>query len=181
MHPNTALLLKLFLNQFTQLIRHFTFKIIESVGGSKILEELTTKGITLDSVHDDADNEMFDVDALDGQEMFVAGQNENIVEEVVDSDQDKGKGIMIEEPVKPKKKDQIRLNEEAAKKLQAEFNDEERLTREKAKKEQETNIDLNETWDDIQAKIDADHQLAERLQAQEQEELSDAEKATLFQ
>ncbi|GJR89368.1 hypothetical protein Tco_0213379 [Tanacetum coccineum] len=38
-----------------------------------------------------------------------------------------------------------------------------------------------ETWDEIQAKIDADHQLAERLQAQEQEELSDAEKATLFQ
>nr|GEV60227.1 ribonuclease H-like domain-containing protein [Tanacetum cinerariifolium] len=34
--------------------------------------------------------------------------------------------------------------------------------------------------DDIQAKIDADHQLAERLQVQEQEELSDAEKATLF-
>nr|GEX38547.1 hypothetical protein [Tanacetum cinerariifolium] len=30
-------------------------------------------------------------------------------------------------------------------------------------------------------KIDADHQLAERLQAQEQEELSDAKKATLFQ
>ncbi|GJY87309.1 hypothetical protein Tco_0501937 [Tanacetum coccineum] len=36
-------------------------------------------------------------------------------------------------------------------------------------------------WDDIQAKIDDDHQLAERLQAQEQEELSDAENATLFQ
>ncbi|GKB45518.1 hypothetical protein Tco_0896271 [Tanacetum coccineum] len=33
----------------------------------------------------------------------------------------------------------------------------------------------------IQAKIDADHQLTERLQAQEQEELYDAEKATLFQ
>ncbi|GJR40249.1 hypothetical protein Tco_1215933 [Tanacetum coccineum] len=31
------------------------------------------------------------------------------------------------------------------------------------------------------AKIDADHQLAKRLQAQEQEEFSDAEKATLFQ
>nr|GFA30830.1 hypothetical protein [Tanacetum cinerariifolium] len=31
------------------------------------------------------------------------------------------------------------------------------------------------------AKIDADHQLAERLQAQEQEVLSDAKKATLFQ
>ncbi|GJW68055.1 hypothetical protein Tco_0122479 [Tanacetum coccineum] len=35
--------------------------------------------------------------------------------------------------------------------------------------------------DDIQARIDIDHQLVERLQAQEQEELSDAEKATLFQ
>ncbi|GJR58038.1 hypothetical protein Tco_1500200 [Tanacetum coccineum] len=35
--------------------------------------------------------------------------------------------------------------------------------------------------DDIQAKIDADYQLAERLKAQEQEELSIEEKATLFQ
>nr|GEV06264.1 hypothetical protein [Tanacetum cinerariifolium] len=66
---------------------------------------------------------------------------------------DKGKVLMVEEPMKPKKKDQIRLDEEAALKLQ----------------------------DDIQAKIDADHQLAERLQAQEQEDLSDAEKATLIQ
>nr|GEU73598.1 hypothetical protein [Tanacetum cinerariifolium] len=40
--------------------------------------------------------------------------------------QEKGKGIMIEELVKPKKKDQIRLDEEAAKKLQAKFDEEER-------------------------------------------------------
>ncbi|GJW90338.1 hypothetical protein Tco_0167891 [Tanacetum coccineum] len=33
---------------------------------------------------------------------------------------------------------------------------------------------------DEEAKIEADHELAQRLQAQEQEELSDAEKATLF-
>nr|GEX55514.1 DNA-directed DNA polymerase [Tanacetum cinerariifolium] len=69
------------------------------------------------------DNEMFDVDVLGGEEVFVAGKNENVVEEVVDAAQDKGKGIVIEELVKPKKKDQIRLDEE------------ERLTREKAKKE----------------------------------------------
>nr|GEV13294.1 hypothetical protein [Tanacetum cinerariifolium] len=94
---------------------------------------------------------------------------------------DKGKGIMMEELVKPKKKDQIRLDEEVAKKLQAEFDKKERLTREKAKKEERANISLIETWDDIQAKIDVDHQLAERLQAQEQEELSNLEKATLFQ
>ncbi|GKB13753.1 hypothetical protein Tco_0847676 [Tanacetum coccineum] len=96
--------------------------------------------------------------------------------------QDKGKGIMVEEPVKTmKKKDLIRLDEETAKRLQAKFDEEERLAREKAEKEQEANIALIETRDDIQAKIDVDHQLAERLQAQEQEELSDAEKATLFQ
>ncbi|GKE40037.1 hypothetical protein Tco_1463442, partial [Tanacetum coccineum] len=89
---------------------------------------------------------------------------------------DKGKGILIK-PLKPmKKKDQISLDEETALNLQAEFDEEERLAREKAKKEKEANIALIETWDDIQAKIDADHQLAKRLQAQKQEELSIEEK-----
>nr|GFD30662.1 hypothetical protein [Tanacetum cinerariifolium] len=32
-----------------------------------------------------ADNEMFDVDVLGGEEVFVAGQNENVVEELVDA------------------------------------------------------------------------------------------------
>ncbi|GJR03791.1 hypothetical protein Tco_0526775 [Tanacetum coccineum] len=52
-----------------------------------------------------------------------------------------------------------------------------RLAREK----DEANVALTEEWDDIQAKIEADHELAQRLQAEEQEELSDAENATLFQ
>ncbi|GKE34235.1 hypothetical protein Tco_1453557 [Tanacetum coccineum] len=46
------------------------------------------------------------------------------------------KGIVIaelEEPVKPKKKDLIRLGEEIASKLQAEFDEEKRLTRERMK------------------------------------------------
>ncbi|GJX79886.1 hypothetical protein Tco_0328035 [Tanacetum coccineum] len=72
--------------------------------------------ITLVNVQDDADNKMFDVDALNGEEVFVAVQNENVVEK-----------------------------------------------------------------DDIQAKIDVDYQLAKRLQAQEQEELSVEENAKLFQ
>ncbi|GJT64820.1 hypothetical protein Tco_1016300 [Tanacetum coccineum] len=93
----------------------------------------------------------------------------------------KGKGILIE-PVKPmEKKNQIRFDEETALNLQEEFDEEERLEREKAKKEEEANIALIETWDDIQAKINVDHQLAERMQAQEEEELSIEEKATLFQ
>ncbi|GJX10978.1 hypothetical protein Tco_0200837 [Tanacetum coccineum] len=71
---------------------------------------------------------------------------------------------MIEEPVKPmKKKDLIGIDEEVALKLQADLDKEERLAREKVEKEQEANIALIETWDDIQAKIDVDHQLAERL------------------
>nr|GEV22633.1 hypothetical protein [Tanacetum cinerariifolium] len=121
--------------------------------------------ITLLNVQDDADNEMFNVNVFDGEEVFVARQNENVVEEVVDLAQvntaattvtitteeitlaqaleaietlkpkDKGKGIMIEEPVKPKKKDQIRIDKEAALKLQVEFDEEERLAREKDEKE----------------------------------------------
>nr|GEX16854.1 hypothetical protein [Tanacetum cinerariifolium] len=93
---------------------------------------------------------------------------------------DKGKAIMIEESVNPKKKAQIRLDEEVAKRIQDELDEEERLARERDQKEQETNIALIKTWDDIQAKINANHQLAKRLHAQEQEEFSDAEKATLF-
>ncbi|GJX91953.1 hypothetical protein Tco_0345279 [Tanacetum coccineum] len=61
--------------------------------------------------------------------------------------QDKGKGIMIEEPMvekkKPmKKKKLIRLDKEIASKLQAEFDEEVRLAREKAEKEQEANVSL---------------------------------------
>ncbi|GJR59003.1 retrovirus-related pol polyprotein from transposon TNT 1-94 [Tanacetum coccineum] len=61
---------------------------------------------------------------------------------------DKGKGILIE-PVKPmNKKDLIRLDEETALNLQVEFDEEERLVREKAEKEEEANI-LDRNWDDI--------------------------------
>nr|GEY56296.1 hypothetical protein [Tanacetum cinerariifolium] len=61
------------------------------------------------------------------------------------ADNDKGKAIMIEEHVKPKKKEQIRLDKKVALKLQADFPEEERLVREKAQKEQEVNIALIKT------------------------------------
>nr|GEU94798.1 hypothetical protein [Tanacetum cinerariifolium] len=44
---------------------------------------------------------------------------------------DKGKGIMVEEPVKLKKKDQIKIDKEVARRLQAMFDEEERLPRER--------------------------------------------------
>nr|GEU66762.1 putative ribonuclease H-like domain-containing protein [Tanacetum cinerariifolium] len=66
---------------------------------------------------------------------------------------DKGKAIMIKEPVKPKKKDQIKLDEEADLKLQvelqAEFDEEQRLAIETTQKELKANIALIETWDDV--------------------------------
>ncbi|GKD44324.1 hypothetical protein Tco_1268969 [Tanacetum coccineum] len=54
--------------------------------------------------------------------------------------QDKGKGIMVEEPLKMKKKNQISFNEQEAIRLQAKFNKEERLAREK----DEANVALTE-------------------------------------
>ncbi|GKE47418.1 hypothetical protein Tco_1478676, partial [Tanacetum coccineum] len=78
--------------------------------------------------------------------------------------QDKGKGIMIKEPmveqVKPMKRlEQIRLDEEIAFKLQVEEEkeeEEERLAKEKAQQMEEANI----AWDDVQAKIEANYLLA---------------------
>ncbi|GKD58421.1 hypothetical protein Tco_1295930, partial [Tanacetum coccineum] len=76
--------------------------------------------------------------------------------------QDKGKGIMIEEPVVEqvkhmKRLEQMRLDEELAFKLQAE--EKERLAREKVQQIEEANI----AWDDVQAKVEVDYQLAQRL------------------
>nr|GEW36206.1 ribonuclease H-like domain-containing protein [Tanacetum cinerariifolium] len=95
-------------------------------------------------------------------------------------DKGKGKAKLIEEPMKLKKKDQILFDEEVARKLQEEIYKQERLVKERARQEEEANTALIETWEDIQVKVDADYQLAERLQAEEQEQLTDAEKANLF-
>ncbi|GJT30686.1 putative reverse transcriptase domain-containing protein [Tanacetum coccineum] len=88
--------------------------------------------------------------------------------------QDKGKGKMVEpEPMKKlSTKGQLKLHEEIALKLQAEIDEEERLAREKVQQIEKANI----AWDDVQAKFEVDYQLAQRLQAQEQEELTDEEK-----
>ncbi|GJZ35212.1 hypothetical protein Tco_0581029 [Tanacetum coccineum] len=65
---------------------------------------------------------------------------------------DKGKAKMIE-PEKPlKKKEQIRLDEELAFKLQDEEEEQSRLAKEKAEKVEEANI----SWDNVQAMIEAD-------------------------
>ncbi|GKC75349.1 hypothetical protein Tco_1126123 [Tanacetum coccineum] len=138
---------------------------VESSGDEESLGEEASKqerinaidadeDITLVNDQDDAD--MFDVNTLAGEEVFVAEQSRNLVKEVVvmidvastipvcaatiTYVEDKGKGIMIKEPVveqvKPMKRlEQMRLDEELAFKLQAEEEEEEeRLAREKLNK-----------------------------------------------
>nr|GEX15395.1 hypothetical protein [Tanacetum cinerariifolium] len=98
-----------------------------------------------DSLLARADAKMFDVDRdLGGEEVFVEQEvvaDKEKIDEVtlaqaladLKTSKPKPKGIVIQEqkePVKPKKKDQIRLDEEVALKLQAEFDEEQRLLKE---------------------------------------------------
>ncbi|GKC03160.1 hypothetical protein Tco_0994770 [Tanacetum coccineum] len=94
---------------------------------------------------------------------------------------DKGKGIMIEPEVPLKRKNQIILDEQIARDIQAKLDveliDEEKLAR---KQEEEANIAFIESWGNTQAMMEADRLLAERLQSREREELTDEEKGKLF-
>ncbi|GJR12994.1 zf-CCHC domain-containing protein [Tanacetum coccineum] len=94
---------------------------------------------------------------------------------------DKGKGIMVEPEVPLKRKDQIALDEQIARdiqaKLDAELEEEQKLAR---KQEEEANIALIESWENTQAMMEADRLMAERLQSKEREELTDEEKGKLF-
>nr|GEV00522.1 hypothetical protein [Tanacetum cinerariifolium] len=73
-------------------------------------------------------------------------------------EEDKGKGIMVKEHVKLKKKDQIQLDEEVALKLQAElqaeFDKKQRLTGERAQQEKELNSLKNKSFANIQELFD---------------------------
>nr|GFB22145.1 hypothetical protein [Tanacetum cinerariifolium] len=147
---------------------------VESSGDEESLGEDASKQERIDTIDadkditlvNDANIKMFAMDDLGGEEVFFVGQNENVVEEVVNATQvstaattvtittkeitlaqalkalktskPNVKGIVFKS--RPKKKDQIKLDEEAALNIQAEFDEEERLAREKANKEQEEPI-----------------------------------------
>ncbi|GJU71216.1 hypothetical protein Tco_1262621, partial [Tanacetum coccineum] len=94
---------------------------------------------------------------------------------------DRGKGIMIEPEVPLKRKDQIALDEQITRDIQAKLNakliEEQKIAR---KQEEEANIALIESWENTQAMMEADRLLAERLQSKERDELIDEEKGKLF-
>ncbi|GKF50481.1 hypothetical protein Tco_0146948, partial [Tanacetum coccineum] len=96
--------------------------------------------------NDQDDVDMFDVNTLTGDELLaeqeLATKDVNLTVDEVTLDQalaalksvkpkDKGKGIMVEPEKSLKKKDQLKLDEEMALKLQVEIDEEERLAREK--------------------------------------------------
>ncbi|GJS22140.1 hypothetical protein Tco_0450772 [Tanacetum coccineum] len=120
-----------------------------------------------ENVHDE---DMFGVNDLEGDEIVVetevADKDVNLsVDEVTLAQaltalksakvKDKGKGKMVEEEhvMKMSKKEQLKLDEELALKLQAKEDEKEMLAKEKAQKVKEPNI----AWDDIQAKVEADY------------------------
>ncbi|GJW77873.1 putative ribonuclease H-like domain-containing protein [Tanacetum coccineum] len=95
---------------------------------------------------------------------------------------DKGKAIMKEaEPVQKKTKlqlEQERLGMEEALRLQEQLDEKERQRI--ARVYEEASTFNAEEWDNIQAKIKVNEELAHKLQAQERERYSEAEKARLI-
>ncbi|GKA90000.1 hypothetical protein Tco_0811812 [Tanacetum coccineum] len=114
------------------------------------------------------DDMMFDVSDVAGEEVFVAEQgvldSREAREELKSakpttaaSTRPRAKGLVIHEQeqaltpiVSSQQPSQAKIQDKA------EFDEQERIEKEKARKEAEDNIALKETWDDIQAKIDDD-------------------------
>ncbi|GJY72229.1 hypothetical protein Tco_0475932 [Tanacetum coccineum] len=137
------------------------------------------------------DAEIFDTNELHGDEVVVDmlvdvslvddTQGRTPQESQPSKIKDKGKAIMIEPEVPLKRKDQVALDEDLVRNLQAQLEaeliEEERLAR---KKEEEANIALIELWDNTQAMMEADFKLAQRLQIEEQGEITIEERSRLF-
>ncbi|GJT96474.1 hypothetical protein Tco_1091992 [Tanacetum coccineum] len=102
---------------------------------------------------------------------------------------DKGKGVLVEEepkkPEKVKRRDQglaqIESDAELAQRLhEEELAELDRAQKEKQKQEEATNAALAKEFDEIQARMDADHELAVRLTHEEQEKYTIEERVALL-
>nr|GEX51415.1 hypothetical protein [Tanacetum cinerariifolium] len=85
--PNSTIFEQIALMGMIRNLDNVSGKFLNLLKGRMIDAIDADEEITLDSVHDDADKEMFNVNLLDCKEMFVAGKNENAIEEVVDAAQ----------------------------------------------------------------------------------------------
>ncbi|GJS42829.1 hypothetical protein Tco_0567872 [Tanacetum coccineum] len=149
-------------------------------------------GINLVSTHFDADIDLFGVHDLVGDEVVVETEVLTLAKALAElksvklptttaattitaaSTRPKAKGIVIH---KQEQAPTLTFSSQQPLQLNVQNKEEEeRLSREKAQQIEEVNI----AWDDVQARVEASYQLAQRLQAQEQEELTDEEKSRLF-
>ncbi|GJW39468.1 hypothetical protein Tco_0065313, partial [Tanacetum coccineum] len=127
------------------------------------------------------DNLMFDTSVLDKQEIEV---EKTLIE--IKAAKPKVKGVMIKEP--SEFTTTTTTTTPAASKPSQDKDKAKMIKSEKPlkkkdqiiQKEEEANIALIESWDNIQAMMDADYQMAQQLQAEEQEQLSIEEKLKLF-
>nr|GEW06401.1 putative ribonuclease H-like domain-containing protein [Tanacetum cinerariifolium] len=160
---------------------------IEDVGEEEVVEVVTTAKMLIDTVVDAAQVVTTIADVSAAETMVTTAVTitvESTKKNVEVTQVSKRKGVMIQEPeetttTKTTSSQQSQVHDKA-RKLQEEIYEQERLVGERARQEEEAKNALIETWEDIQAKVNADYQLAERLQAEEQEKLIDAEKAKLF-
>nr|GEU84587.1 hypothetical protein [Tanacetum cinerariifolium] len=139
---------------------------IKDVGEEEVVKVVTTAKMIIDAVVDAirVTTAIADI-PVSVAETIVTTALTIIAESIETNVKDKGKGKakLIEELEMPKKKKyQIRADKELAEKLQAEMqakiDKDDMLAGERAQKKQEANYALINTWDDIQAKIDADAQ-----------------------
>ncbi|GKD46540.1 hypothetical protein Tco_1271185 [Tanacetum coccineum] len=170
--------------------------------GRKIADIDDNVEVTLvDETHGRNDEEMFDIGILDGEEVFakqdVVKKEVSTTEVATDSTtatavdeltlaqtlieikaaKPKAIGVVVQEPSKfitttsPSQPSQL---------LQAKDKGKEKMKKKrKLAKQREEDANIAE-WDNVQAIIHADYELAARLQAQEQEELIVEEKSKLF-
>nr|GEW07063.1 retrovirus-related Pol polyprotein from transposon TNT 1-94 [Tanacetum cinerariifolium] len=146
------------------------------------------------------DEKMFDIDVLNDKEVVVEDVNAASIATVITTaattvvsidditldqalveiktSKPKARGVVMQEPkpLKMKKKDQICFDEQESRRLQVEFDEQDRLAEEKAQLIEDENL----AWDNVQAMMDADYELATRLQEEEQRELTIKEKSRLF-
>ncbi|GJT80047.1 putative ribonuclease H-like domain-containing protein, partial [Tanacetum coccineum] len=116
--------------------------------------------------------------SIAGAEVSIAAESLVYIRRSAVKRKDNGKAIMEEsEPTQTKTKiqqEQERLGFEEAQRLQEQFDEEER------QRIANVHIEADEEWDNIQAQIEADEELAHRLQAQEREGYSEADKEKLL-
>ncbi|GJS14882.1 hypothetical protein Tco_0409354 [Tanacetum coccineum] len=172
--------------------------------GRKINDIDADAGITLDSTYFDADADMFGVNDLEGDEVIVETEDADKDEDVVSAAKatvSTARTIPVSAAITTTTTtittEEITLAQALAELKSAKLPTTTAATtittastrskakglviQEIAREKEEVNVALIVQWNDIQDKVETDYELAQRLKAEEQEELTIEEKSKLFQ